>query len=75
MDIRIDGRMDVRTHGRTDGREDKQGRTDGLLYSDGVTHTDHSMELFAQFLFLPSRDAVDDRFQRTLDVLTGITME
>ena len=23
---------------------------------------------------LPSRDAVDDRFQRTLDVLTGITM-
>ena len=30
--------------------------------------------ILSNFIFLPSRDPLDDQFQRILDVLTGITM-
>ena len=76
---RTNGRTGVQTDGRTDGRTDerrgrtkgkdghlkKRGRTDGLSYSDEMTHVKELMD-FIQFQS-PSRDAVDDRFQRTLD--------
>ena len=71
----MDGQTDRRTDGWTDGHENEQGRTDGPSHSDGLTPIDDSMELHVQFYFLPPRDAVDNRFQRTHDVLTGIKTE
>ena len=39
-----------------------------------MTRNDDFMDLFDQLKSLPSRDAVDDKFQHTLDVLAGISM-
>ncbi len=74
----MDGRTDGQAVGRRDRQKDLQrngqGRTDGSSYSDGVTHKDDSMDLFDELKSSPSRDAVDDQFQRTLDVPTGMIL-
>ena len=71
MDGQTDRWMDRRADGQTEIRTDE----DTHPYSDERTH------LYRQFYGLicgklssPSRDAVDEQFQRTFDVLTDIKM-
>ena len=81
-EVRVDGRTNWWTDGRTNGQahrqsvghRDEPGRTEGPSWIERATHIDDSMDLFDQFQSFSSRDAVDNRFQRTLDLLTGISM-
>ena len=57
--------VDRRTNGKM-GEQTRIGRWTLLIGRRD------SMDLFVQFESLPSRDAVDDRFRRTLHVLTGV---
>ena len=74
--------MAGQTGGQTDGQTDRQTdkelgigtNEDGPSCIDRASHIDDSIDLFDQFQYLPSRDADDDRFQRTLVVPTGLTM-
>ena len=59
--------MDGRADGQTEIRTDE----DAPPYSDERTHL---YGLICGKLSSPSRDAVDDQFQRTFDVLTDIKL-
>ena len=72
---------DVPTDGPTDrpteGPLDRQMDRDETTHLKNVQPRNHQLErpILSNFNLSPSRDAVDDQFQHTLDVLLGITME
>ena len=72
------GQTDGQTDGQTGRHTDKVSgigtNQDGQRDLLELTHIDDSMDLFDQFQSFSKRDAVDNRFQRTLDLLTGISM-
>ena len=68
--VQKDGQTDKET-----GIGRKKYRPTDPPISDGVTHKDDSLNLFDQLQSSPSRDAVDDQFQRTPDVPIGIKLE
>ena len=76
MDRRLDRMMNGRTLGWMDGRTDSHTdrRTDGQERIDKPENETSKTYLSCPFTKFPSasRDALDDLFQRTLDVLTGI---
>ena len=72
------GQTDGQTDGQTGRHTDKVSgigtNQDGQRDLLELTHIDDSMDLFDQFQSFSSREAVDNRFQRTLNMLTGILM-